>query len=1348
MSTCIVTPTIKVENQEVDSKLFRELTDYTGNRESAQELWALSQVEEFVESLEDIEYDENGEPTFESYSKAIDIKSYLNGDISLKGLKQEAGVTDKNGKPIKYHKAEKAIKNAISFNEENPDYVASVKKVDSEYVIDVEEKDFNNSDVPQKVVFHNALNNKLLGILRSVGFDVKVDENSSYAGIFNPVEATVTADGLRTIIQIAKGQRGEQAFPEEFSHAMIAGLGNHPLVIRLLDSIDTDTVEEVLGDQFENYSKAYNNDRDRLKKEAAGKLLQKYITGESYSPKQKNLLSRLWNWIKERLNILKESEINNAINEANREAGELAQFIISDSVTDAIDTDLILQEKPLYDLEKEAISMENLAEKALELMSKRLKILTVRSKKGEYSESDKNAIIKMKELIERKKYTSSTIHFLSESLEQIEGLQKRLKSLSSKDTRSDSDLNKIRSRSAVLRSIKEFSDAYKDIIAQLTTLPAMLEDGEVDIEESDAENISELATKALVIINNVEAKYKKLRFNTVYHYLKTFWGEDKDLTKMGTTGNKSVTIKEKDKEGNIVEKQVSTLTLSMVMSMAEKDINGIDRWVNALSDASDPMLSLVAKAVKTSHMRRDEILNKTAIGIRAAHRKLIAAGYTPDFMYERDRNGKLTGRLISDIDFVKFNEDRDTYIKSLEKEGHSKFVIKSKVEAWERKHMESVKVKGSSSERTEMLPIKSLYGTNNLSRLNDAQRTYYEIMMAAKASLEDLIPQRYVNTYNAVQISKDMTEAVTENLGNPKKAVQLILERAKSKFVRRADDTGFGEDVADKNKNILLNFAGNPIEKLPVYYTSPLNDTENLSTDFTASILAYAGMAVNYGEMSKVIDVLELTRDLIKDREVQQTSGGSKLVESYKVLHKKFNNAYTQPGNKTNIGARIDDYYASVIYDKQKKDEGTLGKTNLDQAKTLDSIKSYTGAVGLGLNLFSAISNITVGKLQILIESIGGEYFGIKNSINGKKNYYKDLPAYLAEINSTQKTSKMGLLIDKFDALEEFYNGLQYNGYYKGALSRIIGRGNLFILNNMGEHYLHTRTMLAMLDAYRVKEGGVEKSLYDVMDVVNKDGEYSIEIRDGVTDINGNPITEDKLLELKMRIGKVNQSLNGAFNEDDKGAIHKYALGRMAMQFRQWMPAHYNRRFAGTYYDAALDQYREGFYTTLGKFTWETLKDIRRAKFEVATRWNSLNNHEKANMRRAAAEIAIFCMLTGLIALMGPEKDRKGMWYDRMITYQLKRMKLETGASAPITPDFLKNINTLLQSPAASIKSFNNIAGLLEFWNIFNEIESGRYKGWSEYERNVSQLLPIYGQIKRTLDLSTEDYMFTVLNKN
>jgi len=73
-----------------------------------------------------------------------------------------------------------------------------------------------------------------------------------------------------------------------------------------------------------------------------------------------------------------------------------------------------------------------------------------------------------------------------------------------------------------------------------------------------------------------------------------------------------------------------------------------------------------------------------------------------------------------------------------------------------------------------------------------------------------------------------------------------------------------------------------------------------------------------------------------------------------------------------------------------------------------------------------------------------------------------------------------------------------------------------------------------------------------------------------------------------------------------------------------------------------------------------------------------LSNHEKANLRRSGAELTMFGILAGLISLIGPEKDKKGMWADRMALYQLKRLYLETGASIPIPTTFIKNMFAIL----------------------------------------------------------------------
>lgn len=1323
MSSCIVRPTIKVGNEEKESILFNDLLSFTGNRESAQVIWALTQVPEFVNNLS-VERDENGEPTLESLNKALNIKNLLNNQISLLGEKIALGATDKNGNTIIHKNPEPIISKVVRFNEENPTLVADINKSEEGYSISVEEKTSDNVDVPSKIIFNNSLNNKLLGIMRSLGFDVSINSTMSHNGMFNPLDANSTAEGLRTVIQIAKGQRGEDSFPEEFSHFIIEGLSKTSLVSRLLDSLNNSrVVEEILGDSYDTYKTLYDGDFYMLQKEAAAKLLSQHII-EGTAPSRESFLSRIWNFVRGLFGGISEQSIDDAINEANQGAAKLASMIKDESILPLVDKDAVLGGRVMYSVGDKVNKMELLANKALEVASRRLRILTLKSKRGKYDAKDAKSIKNLQDLIEKKKYTKGCLEFLKDSLSQIEALDSSLKAIKSSDIRNDSDLMKIKKVSGLLRNIKDFAEGYAPIIEDMITLEAMRERGEVSISEEDAKEISQRASEVFRIVKNINSQYQSLRYNTVYNFLKIYWGEDKTID-IG---------KDKGKQ----------MTLKMIMEMADKDINGIDRWVSSMGDSSDALLSLIDKAVKVSHFQRDSILLEVRNGLREAQRKLQDAGYTSDFMFERDDKGNLTGRIISNVDFIKFNKERNEYIEQLKKEGLKEYQIKSKVERWEALRMEEVIVDKDTG-RKEILPSSSMYKSNALDSLDSVQREYYDVVMKTKAMLDDLIPSRYANTYRAVQIRNDLTEVVLNNITDPKEATKQIVQNMKDKFLRRSDDTEFG---GDESSNLFTTFSGKPIDRLPIYYTTELEDMSRLSTDFTSSLIAYAGMAINYSEMNKIIDALELTKDLALDREVQQYSGDKKLVETFNLLRKKFSKSYTVSGSQSYIGGKLEDYFQSIIYGKTKEDEGTI-IGNIDTAKTLDAIKDYTGVVGLGLNMFSAISNVVGGKIQTFIETVGGEHFNFKNSNIGEKNYWALLPAYMAEINAINKTNKMSLLIDEFDAMEDTYSSFIHSKYRKGPLSRIIGSSNLYFLNNMGEHYLRTHILFSMLDAYKVKtNSGEEISLFDALEVVKEEGNSAhLKLKEGVVNLDGSPVTKDNLLSFKMKVGKVNQAKFGAFNEDDMGAIKRRSYGRLIMQFRQWMPAFYGERFSKAHYDARQGKYREGYYRTFFRFNLELIKDLRRAKFELATHWNELSQQEKANIRKALAEIQIFLTLQVLISRMGKAKDKKGVWADRMILYALNRAKLETGAAMPFNFEFISNIWTILRSPAAALNQVDNMTALLRFDNMCKEIETGRYKGWTEYETDLVKTLPIYGQIRKVIDIKNEDYMFNMFNR-
>lgn len=1343
---CALIPTIKVGEKEIESKLFKNLSNTFKDRETVKTLWAFTQTDFFKKSFSDIQTDENGEPLLSELEKKLDLSKFFENKMTSSSINKVSGAVNSKGETMQYNSIKEATDKVNDFNKKHPEYVSNVVVNYDKFNIHTEKKNNDNAINVTKEKFNSSLNNKLYNIVRSLGFDVEKVDNPTYVGVFNPIDARDTEGKIRTIIKIANNQAGEDAFPEEFAHFAIAGLQDNPLVQRLLKTLEDDEViKRVLNGKYDMYDDYYNHNKERIKLEAAGKLLSQALKGEITTDitERKSLLERIFQQIKRLFAKLTGQDIDNAVLDANREASELASAVLTDKIgNEEYNVSKILDSHTLYELkeeEKEANILQKNAQKALELYAKQVEILQQKTKSPIVNKDIWKKLKNLNDRIAEKNYASGCLYFINNCFTEIEQLKNEIKE-AEKNSKGLTGIANINQVCNSLKKLKEISDCYLPIINDLKYVKELADEGIVNIAEADALEIAELSNKVSNTIERLNKNYKDLRYDTVYQFLKMWWGEDKIL--------------------QITKDKTQALTLESLLKQATKDITFADSLVNSMSDCSDPILSLVDKIVKTQQEKRDKRLRMIDENLRAIHTKFNG---DTSFMYERDKNGKLTGRLISDRDYIAYNEAYKQTKDKIFKDKSLNYLQKQKrLRQWEEANTDELII-DEDMDRTERVPKKSIYPSNALDRLTPAQREYYNSMIEFKKSIDSLLPAIYTQTHKAVQMRNDNLQILMDNATSPKKALSLYLNNIKDEFTRTVDDTEFGET---HGLQVHLGIDGNPIKKIPIYYTTELEDMDRLNTDFTSTITAYAAMAVNYNEMSEVIAGLELTKELIKEREVTQNSGDKAINETFKVLGKIFRREYTTPGNENKIGKRIDDYFDSVLYGQMKKsgDVWKIGKQEINSAKALDALKQYSGVVGLGINAFSAIANVSMGKIQLWIESVAGSvgekvgnnntYFTLKDYIWSKVIYNKELPNLLSEINSTKKTSKMALMVDKFDALEEFYSNLKRSGYYQGPLSRFVGNSTLFILQNLGEHVLHVRTMLSMMHRQKVKVNGVTMSLWDAYDVVtyidpSTGGEVStLKLKDGATWEDGSTITDEDLTKLKHKIGKVNQSMNGAFNETDKGAIHRYALGRLVMQFRQWMPAHYARRFASARYDAELEEYREGYYRTMWHFTTALMSDIVKFKFQVGTHWNELTTYQKTNIVRGATEITIYAMLGMVINMMGPVDKDKGYWgrtVDKMLRYQLKRMRLEVGASVP-SFEFLSNAKTIVQSPVAAIKPLDNLLNVFKWWNIGVEIEKGKWKGYSVYEKDFLQVLPVYSHYKRTKDLADWDYMFQIFN--
>ena len=1522
--SCRLTPVVFKRNgkeiEEKDSKLYKDiLKAVKGNRNTAWKMWAYTKTPEFkIEYKDSVEYDELGEVTFPSLIKAVGLQDVYNSQKEVSEVSRDYGFTG-----TVFENPESAISKMNLFNSKEDRYVASLHKTDSGYEITVSPKNAQSLQVAREQTYNNALTGEIISFLQSMGFNVEWVSNPKFEGLFNPENASLY-DGLINIIQIAKGQKGEVALPEEFSHLMIEGLINHPLVQRLLKSLDDSQVQDILGDKYEEYSRLYDNDSLRLRKEAAGKLLAQTITkqGTISQPiveSKKSLLSRIWNWIKNIFSKVQEKDLAQARLNAHKVADSIYNLIASGEAISMVDSENILSAESLYKLDEEYNSLEKVASLGEKITAKLYSM-----QKGQ---RDKERASKTAETLHKLRDTfgqdssgmevgdpyESIRLFLKDTKDQIGRITNNMREANKLEkTGNLSDIKVIDEIAKVVSEIDTFIAGYEDTIGTIATFDEEENYTELGIDAEAAKGLSDVASQCTLALNTL----KRWRASS----------------RRGVLLNAARTVYTEDKVRGIGSKRDKVMAINEILDHADRDISFVDRWFSALSDADDALLAIFDQIVKNQQYERDMEMIEWNAKISAADKRLRDAGYSSDFMYERDKDGIPTLRIISPYDWSGFNSAREDIKDAAEKTwdsfsdkekekngGDKQKYVSKKVNEWVKGAENSqsrliykfidpevdayYKVHGFKKTHTEFpaaiferIPNPKVFKDkvaefNRLCPEGSPKRAYYDEMMHIKIEMMNKIPHRGQGIYKAINISKDTVEGLLDNsTSNP---ITAALDNFKRKFLRRPDDIGFGthdnlnsiiqevlktendnekaadrileelkaqldEDIAliihprtivkiiKRNKKNLENedkdtayektaseiieklsdsefaivdtdFADHRIQRLPIYYTRPLRDKKMLSTDFSSSMVAYSAMAVNYEKMNEVVDILEVGRNYIKDRAVRETEGSRSVLSKSTILGKVYKSYVEKAGNGTNIAGRIDDYMASVVYEERKLDEGSfeiLG-ANIDTSKALDAIKDYTGLLGLGFNLFSTVSNIAVGKLQQWIEAAGGEYFTFKDYAKAVKQYTELMPGHLAEMNSPVKKNKLSLLIQMFDPMGDYYESLRDPNFSKNPVSRILGNSVLaYIGMNAGEHMLHCQTMLAVLnnikltnietkekvslyDALKVKEvNGIHKLILDPnlayeRELVDNTGKPETNKNYGrpIKDENGKIKTElvqissadplkdevDKsyrreskrvhgafkgdekpdvsifrnfrnfIFKKKKVVRKVNDSLNGAFSANDKGALHRRAIFRLVIQFKQWMPAHYMRRFASAHYDSDLEQWREGYYRTAVKVFNQIYKESKKAKTLTLKYYNSLSEHEKANLRRAQAEISEFLILMALVRVGGRVKDRDRSWLEKMYMYQIRRMYLEVGASMPLNLGFFSNIIQIMQKPAAAIDTFEKFRKVVNIFNMFDEIQTGRYQGWTEWERDVYKLTPL-DQILKAYNF--DDSMFTMFEKD
>jgi len=1291
MSTsCVLHP--RLSNGE-KSPLFTRLKNFLGDRKSAEEVYYRAINPALKERFPDVRFDENGEPLLEDLIIHCGIGYNYDKEVMLKNLNMEYST-----KPVpKSLQSVIELQNrAASFNINNSlssRYSADITSSGPEVQMIITTANGYERDLGKKQKFNAELNIQLIKLLNNWGADVtaltKLEEASNINGVMDLDAGINAATGLKEVIRIAKGEKGQIALAEEWGHFVVDTVTNTLLRDRMLNSLRNEEVlQRILGSSYDRYYEVYNGDIDLMAKEALGKMMAQVLN--SYDPTAPNdrLFERYKNNILEFFNKRNPDDIDEIINKVRDQVYEFTTNAFNGKYK--LDISSKDYNKKLFNLNNDVSRDYNILKRIIQQEKKRLAIYgqgakaTAREreeKKGAFDEKQKLFIDKLNNNLENHKELEGIYTYLTEAIKTLKRLSEKL------DVVYNSQTN-WKDKFSTLRNIRDYMSSYGSIMEELRQeMYKAKQEGDMRFKEKLQDSLDEFSG----LVARLGSDWVETSKDEFARFLQPFEGE-----------GISMSIKGERKQYHIRE----------LLDYVEKDISIVERWTDAMADSTDPILRIYDSIVKDQKEKARLATINSEKQILLHAKKLEESGINnTDFMYERrTKDGRLSGNFVTRYNWSDYYTALSDYIKTLSKDldKEQRAILISR---WKRANTDK---KGN--------PIEKYYNPQyDTIQRNPAMKEYYDFIIESKRKLDYRLPAKYIRFNKAPQIRRDFLERV---LGQGNK-VGYLWESIKDNLVRREDDTEFAYARQD--------FEGNQIYNLPIYYTKSLKDKNDLSTDCTSSMIAYASMANDYAAMNDVIDALETGRTILAERRVAKTRGGKIMRE---VLNKVPSNL-TKKGDISNFMSRLNDFMEMQVYGQQMKDEGTIAGIDVGKATNmLNKLQSYgTTALSLLTGTANLAQNIVISN----IESISGQFFGKAELAKADWEYTKLLPQYLGELGNRIQVSKLALFAEKFNVLQDYkqhVRGIDWDR--KTWFSRFFKEDTLWFTTSAGDHYTQMRTALALSMRYKLKDkNGNPISLYDALEVKYLDDahpEYgaNLIIKEGVTDQDGKLVDNKYFSSFSKKVRGINNKLYGIYNQEDKNAMQSRAIGRLLMMYRNWMRPMWLKRYGVERYNYDTNTFEEGYYRTLWNFLSHMKDDLRKGELDVVKQWHNLNETQKSGIFRALAEISTFLSLLGIVSILKgiPDDNDKDDWLTEYITYSIVRLKADLGSLMP-GPTMLDEGLRLFDNPFAAIRVFKNIRQLLNLmdpdtWTT--EIDQGIYKGYTQAEKILVQPVPFIRQ--------------------
>jgi len=748
-----------------------------------------------------------------------------------------------------------------------------------------------------------------------------------------------------------------------------------------------------------------------------------------------------------------------------------------------------------------------------------------------------------------------------------------------------------------------------------------------------------------------------------------------------------------------------------------RDISFMARWLDSLGDSTQTELATMDKLIVLQRGKVNEATYNLMYGTKTTKSlmklmkdlekfqfdngvNLYNNRAVYDFMLEVGTDGNMTGKVVTTQDsrWLELKQEfMETENFTNSKEDWASFYKENKAEDYRSQKFKDIA---------------------NMAK-EDPRRMFYEFYAENYMYAQKLLPTKYRKGAQLPSLRATAAEKVLEKKGSfPSRLKDAAKEMWTETFTKHEDNVSYGEYVDS---------AGNPLDFVPVHYSRAIGNQEgqlspaDLSYDLGSGLKMFFTMANNFKEMSEILDVLEVGKELIKTRRVTKLSSGMAKKD-------QIGEVVTTAGVDSRAYARLSDYFDMQIYGKRKKDMGavTIMGKEIDIAQSLDAFLQAGSFRVLALNKHAGLSNATFGEMMSFIEGYANQHYGVGNYARATAIYAAGIAGLTNDVMKRQPSSKLGMINELYDVQQHFD---EYGNRLEHRKIGLRASGSaLFFMMSLGEHVIQTQMAVASMLNTKFKTSKGEVNLYDAYSVV--DGRLELD-----PEVEAQFSSEDRVLFAEKNAAAY-QRIHGIYNTKDRNALQQYAMGRWAMQFRKWLrpgmlrrfqgaeKLFYNKdsKFKGPEYNERLQSFVEGNYVTALKFVNRIKKEVFAMRFQtLPQQWEKLEKFEQENIRRALGESAGYMILVLLGSAVGfgyDPDDEEGSdnmtALDWQMLYNVKRVQAEMGFYT--TSSFFE----ILRTPAANMTTIEAYYKFIE--QLMSDGSSLMFGGdYDRYKRDAGR---------------------------